>query len=73
MEMFLGDSFGYFGVWLIGGEVLGEWEDLRSKFGLVFSCLEAFLCEDWCRRTFLGLDGLGWVRLGFLAQGRVRR
>ena len=42
VAMLLGDPFGYFGVVLIGGGVLGEWEDLRSKFGLVFPCLEAF-------------------------------
>ena len=42
MTMLLGDPFGSFGVGLIGGGVLGEWEDLINKFGQVFLCLDAF-------------------------------
>ena len=44
VAMLLGDPFGYFGVGLIGGEVWGEWEDMRSQFWQVFTCLEGFLC-----------------------------
>ena len=43
--MFLRDPFGYLGSGLIRVVGLGEWEDLRNKFGPVFLYLEAsFVC-----------------------------
>ena len=46
MVMSLGDSFGTFGVGLIGGGGFVDWGELRSKFGQVFPCMEAFLYEN---------------------------
>ena len=55
--MLLGYPFGPFGVELIGGGVFGDWEDLRSKFGQVFTCLEAFFVRELTPKEFFGLVG----------------
>ena len=58
----------------LGGEVIfGGWEDLRSKFGKVFPCLEAFFVLVLIIKGFFGLGVSRIGSAGVSGARRVRR